>query len=98
MPRASAKGTRRRHRREKVLITRTVLCSLGGISEGELAVWEREEFLAPARIERTDGASEALYDRAALERIRIIRSLERDLEVNLPGIGVVLHLLDRLSR
>jgi len=65
-----------------------------GISERQLTVWEQEEFLAPASRNDIDGI---LYDRTALKRARIIRTLSEELEVNLPGIGVILHLLDQLS-
>jgi DNA-binding transcriptional MerR regulator len=44
------------------------------------------------------GRSEPLYDPAVLERIRLIRILGEELEVNLPGIGIILNLLDRLPR
>jgi DNA-binding transcriptional MerR regulator len=88
---------RRGSRGETVLITRTVLCSLGGVSEAELAVWEREELVMPAEPPRRTAGEEPLYDREALHRIRVIRSLAEDLEVNLPGIGVILHLLDQLG-
>ncbi|HVN64892.1 MAG TPA: chaperone modulator CbpM [Candidatus Binataceae bacterium] len=83
---------------KSVLVTRTVLCTITGISEGQLAVWEQEDLLAPARIAALGGRQEALYNHDAIERIRVIRSLGEDLEVNLPGIGVILHLLDRISR
>lgn len=85
-------------RGELVLMSRSVFCSIGGISERELASWEREDLIAPARVERVGGRIEALYDRDALRRARVIRTLGEELEVNLPGIGVILHLLDQMSR
>jgi DNA-binding transcriptional MerR regulator len=96
--RISKAAARRGSRRETVLITRTVLCSLGGVSEAELAVWEREELVGPAESPPRVASDEPLYDREALHRIRVIRSLAEDLEVNLPGIGIILHLLDQLGR
>ncbi|HZC46022.1 MAG TPA: chaperone modulator CbpM, partial [Candidatus Acidoferrum sp.] len=69
-----------------------------GVSEHELASWEREDLVAPARIERVHGRVEALYDRDALRRVRVIRTLGEELEVNIPGIGVILHLLDQMER
>jgi DNA-binding transcriptional MerR regulator len=89
---------RRGSRGETVLYSRTVLCTVTGASERQLAVWEHEDLIAPARIDEIDGRSEPLYDRGALERIRLIRTLAEELEVNLPGIGVILHLLDRERR
>ncbi|MGH7924930.1 MAG: chaperone modulator CbpM [Candidatus Binatus sp.] len=81
---------------EVILMSRSVFCAIGGISERELASWEREDLIAPARIEQVRGHSEALYDREALRRVRVIRTLAEELEVNLPGIEVILHLLDQM--
>jgi len=52
----------------------------------------------PAAVEESRGRNEPLYDDAVLERIRLIRTLEEDLEVNLPGIGIILNLLERMPR
>jgi DNA-binding transcriptional MerR regulator len=79
-------------------MSRSVFCTIGGISERELASWEREDLIAPVRVEHGRGRVEALYDRDALRRVRVIRTLGEELEVNLPGIGVILHLLDQLER
>jgi DNA-binding transcriptional MerR regulator len=85
-------------RGEVVLMSRSVFCTIGGISERELASWEREDLITPVRVEHGRGRVEALYDRDALRRARVIRTLGEELEVNLPGIGVILHLLDQLER
>jgi DNA-binding transcriptional MerR regulator len=79
-------------------MSRSVLCTIGGISERELASWEREDLIAPARIDRVRGRVEALYDRQALRRVRVIRTLAEELEVNIPGIEVILRLLDQMER
>ncbi|HYB89739.1 MAG TPA: MerR family transcriptional regulator [Candidatus Binataceae bacterium] len=79
-------------------LSRAVLCDLGGISERQLAVWEFEELLAPARVIDVGGRREPLYNRETLRRIRVIRTLAEELDVNLPGIGIILHLLDQLGR
>jgi DNA-binding transcriptional MerR regulator len=44
-----------------------------------------------------EGHREPVYTQSTLRRIRTIRSLGEDLGVNLPGIGVILHLLDQMS-
>ena len=88
---------RRSARGEVVLVSRSVFCAMSGISERQLALWEQEDLLAPVRIDQT-GSAEPLYDRSALRRARVIRTLDEELEVNLPGIGVILNLLDRLQR
>jgi DNA-binding transcriptional MerR regulator len=90
--------SRRSTRGEVVLMSRSVFCSVSGISERELASWEREDLIAPVRVERIRGGLDALYDRDALRRVRVIRTLAEELEVNLPGIGVILHLLDQMGR
>jgi DNA-binding transcriptional MerR regulator len=98
MARRSSTTVRRHSQRgEMVLLSRTVLCSVTGISERQLSVWEHEDLIAPVRMTNVEGRDEPLYDRDALHRVRVIRSLAEELEVNLPGIGVILHLLDRIS-
>ena len=96
---ASAMSSMRKRRRgarsEVVLVSRSAFCAMCGISERQLAIWEQEDLLAPVRIEQS---AEPLYDRKALRRARVIRTLDEELEVNLPGIGVILNLLDRLQR
>jgi len=84
-------------RRQTTFITRTVLCSLAGVTERELHVWEREELIVPARTARTASRTEPLYGPQALRRAQLIRTLE-ELEVNLPGITVILNLLDQFDR
>ena len=79
-------------------MSRTALCSLSGISERELILWEREELIAPVTVARLAGRTEPLYDASTLQRARLIRTLAEELEVNLPGIDVILHLLDQMSR
>jgi DNA-binding transcriptional MerR regulator len=81
-----------------VLVTRTVLCSVCGVSESQLTVWEHEDLVAPARLDESRGGAEPLYDRESIHRVRVIRSLAEELEVNLAGIGVILHLLDQLAQ
>jgi DNA-binding transcriptional MerR regulator len=96
--RTASPKQRSRRTGERVLLSRRVLCVVSGISERQLALWEREELLTPAEIGKIDGRSEPLYDREAVRRVRVIRTLDEELEVNLPGIGVILHLLDQLAR
>jgi DNA-binding transcriptional MerR regulator len=78
------------------LVSRRAFCFLTGISERQLEIWEREEFIRPATIDEKD--AEPFYDRDALRRARVIRTLQEELEVNLPGIEVILNLLERFPR
>ena len=98
MARRQASSRRSGTRGEVVLISRSVLCTMSGVSERELTMWEREDLIAPAKVERAGGQIEALYDREALRRVRVIRTLAEELEVNIPWIGVILNLLDQMSR
>jgi DNA-binding transcriptional MerR regulator len=95
---SSSMRKRRGTRAEVVLMSRSVFCSMCGISERELKIWEQEDLLAPARIEDRGRSAEPLYDRNAVRRARVIRTLSEELEVNIPGIGVILNLLDRMGR
>ncbi len=79
------------------LVSRTVLCTLTGVSERQLTLWEHEDLIAPAQIEQTASRREPLYDASALRRVRLIRTLAEELDVNLPGIDVILHLLDQFQ-
>ena len=81
-----------------MLISRSAFCAMVGVSERQLSIWEHEELLVPAQSVESAGARQPLYDQAALERARLIRTLEQELEVNLPGIGIILNLLERLGR
>lgn len=79
-----------------ILMSRTAFRVLAGITDAELALWEHEEFIVP--VDQADRVDEPLYDRSALRRARLIRTLAEELDVNLPGIEVILHLLDQMGR
>ena len=77
-------------------LTRDALRSLAGVTDDQLRVWEFEELISHTMLE-IEGNREPVYTQSTLRRIRTIRSLNEDLGVNLPGIGVILHLLDQIS-
>ena len=91
----SSKRAERRPSRT-TLVSRTAFRVLAGISDADLTLWEREEFIVP--VNRAYSVGEPLYDTSALRRARLIRTLTEELEVNLPGIEVILHLLDQIAR
>ena len=97
-PRRPSRTRATRNGGQVTFVSRTALCSLSGISERELLLWEREELIAPVTVTRLAGRTEPLYDASTLQRARLIRTLAEELEVNLPGIDVILHLLDQMSR
>jgi DNA-binding transcriptional MerR regulator len=94
---ARKKPTRKSSRGELRFYSRSVVCGLCGITEHELALWESEDLVTPARLLERGKRYEPLYDQATMRRIRLIRTLSDDLEVNLPGIGVILHLLEQIE-
>lgn len=67
-------------------VTRIEVARLLELDEGFLVELERHELVVPDR--------EGLYDRAALERARVCSTMH-GLGVNLEGVEVVLHLLER---
>ena len=85
-----------RRRVHATLVSRTAFRVLAGVTDAELALWESEEFIVP--VNRVGNAGEPLYETAALRRARLIKTLSEDLDVNLPGIEVILHLLDQMVR
>jgi DNA-binding transcriptional MerR regulator len=89
---------RRRDSGTPALVSREAFRVLSGVSERELALWEQEALITPARVIMLDGRREALYASETLRRVRLIRTLAEDLEVNLPGIDIILNLLDQMQR
>ena len=92
--RAARKGTTNAGR-QTTLLGRSALCLMSGISERQLLLWEHEQLIEP--VAPPYAAGEPLYDAAALRRARLIRTLAEELEVNLAGINVILHLLDQIA-
>lgn len=56
-----------------------------------LKTWMTESWLAPA-----ERAGELDFTEIDLARARLIVELQKDMGVNDPGVGVILHLLDQL--
>jgi DNA-binding transcriptional MerR regulator len=79
-----------------VLVSRTAFRVLAGITDADLTLWERAELIFP--VDEADSLGEPLYDSSAIRRARLIRTLAEELDVNLPGIEVILHLLDQMER
>jgi DNA-binding transcriptional MerR regulator len=81
-----------------MLFGRSALRLLSGVSERQLVLWEHERWIEPIDYDDAEEADEPLYDATALRRVCLIRTLAEELEVNLPGIDVILHLLERFER
>ena len=90
-------GSRSHKRTSTSYLSRDALLTLGGITEDQLRLWEFEEIVSYSTVLEVDGRRMPVYDHLTLRRIRTIRSLVEDLGINLPGIAVILHLLDQLS-
>ena len=58
-----------------------------------LRLYEREGLLVPSRSRGNNRA----YDEADLRRLECILNLSRELGVNLAGIGIILHMRERLQ-
>jgi chaperone modulatory protein CbpM len=56
-----------------------------------LNAWVAEAWLAP-----NQSSGEPDYNEMDLARARLILELQKDMGVNDPGVGVILHLLDQL--
>jgi MerR family transcriptional regulator/heat shock protein HspR len=92
---ASRSSRTRRTAALPTLYSRAVVCTMCNITEAELRLWESEELIRPATFVRRGNTEIALYDDAALRRARLITTLTEELEVNLPGISIILNLLEQ---
>ncbi len=65
------------------------------VDEDFLDILEAEELIHPVQVE---SAQEKVFPPDEVERIRIINNLVNDLEVNLPGVEVILEMRENLIR
>lgn len=72
-------------------ITRQEFLLRASLDEGTLEAWIAEEWLIPI-----GGATEPAFTDADVARAALIRDLKRDLDVNDPGVGVILSLIDQV--
>jgi len=59
-----------------------------------LRMYERMGLVRPRRV----GGKNRMYSEADIERLRQIQRLRQDMGVNLPGIEVILDLLEKMRR
>jgi chaperone modulatory protein CbpM len=78
---------------EEMEFTLVELCRVSGASQDEVTLWVAEGAFEPqgARPE------EWRFSGAALRRVRTAHRLAHDLEINPPGIALVLDLLDEID-
>jgi chaperone modulatory protein CbpM len=72
-------------------ITRQEFLLRARLDDGTLEAWIAEEWLIP-----TGSAAEPAFTDADVARAALIRDLKHDLDVNDPGIGVILGLIDQM--
>lgn len=73
--------------------TRKQLIELLEIDEGFLTVLEREEI-----VERdAESGAQGEFSEIMLERARVAHNLMRDLDVNLPGVAIIVRMREELS-
>ncbi len=73
--------------------TRTEIIKLLEIDDGFVDALEREEIIAPdAPASETGEFSDAM-----LERVRVAYNLVHDLEVNLPGVAIIVQMREEIS-
>lgn len=65
-----------------------------GVHPQTLRLYEREGLLIPIRSE----GNTRMYDEEALERLRIILTLTRELGVNLAGVEVILNMREKMLK
>lgn len=64
-------------------------CEICGIDESVINEFLQKEWLNPTE--------EEIFDEQDLARLRLILELQKDFQVNEPGIDLILHLLDQLN-
>jgi chaperone modulatory protein CbpM len=72
-------------------ITRQEFLLRASLDDGTLEAWVAEEWLMPG-----GSTAEPAFTDADIARAALIRDLKHELDVNDPGIGVILSLLDQV--
>ena len=74
-----------------MMISKQEFLVRAGLDQGTLEAWIAEEWVIPTRT-----SDEAAFTDADLARAALIRDLKHDMDVNDPGIGVILSLIDQV--
>ncbi len=78
---------------DEVEFTFVELCQVTGASEDELTLWVAEGAFDP----NGNGPQDWRFSGASLRRVRTAQRLARDLQINPPGVALVLDLLDQID-
>ena len=73
--------------------TRTEVTQILEVEDGFVIALEREEIITRDAPEKDSGE----YSDVMLERVRVASNLVQDLEVNLPGVAIILHMREQLA-
>jgi chaperone modulatory protein CbpM len=79
---------------EHVVLSVDDLCRICSVDRTTIVAFVEEGVLSVTRVE----ASQWRFAGSALRRARTALRLQRDLEINLPGVAVVLELLEELQQ
>jgi chaperone modulatory protein CbpM len=74
-----------------MIITRQEFLIRARLDHDTLEAWIAEEWIVP-----TGPDPEVSFTEADVARVELIRDLKGDLEVNDPGVGVILNLVDQM--
>jgi chaperone modulatory protein CbpM len=78
---------------DEMEFTLVELCRVSGASQDEVTLWVAEGAFEP----QGGRPEEWRFSGAALRRVRTAHRLAHDLEINAPGIALVLDLLDEID-
>ena len=79
---------------DQELLTLRDLCAACSVSANRVLEMVEEGILDPVGSD----AAEWRFSAISMRRVRIVRHLQRDLEVNLPGAAVAVQLLEELEQ
>lgn len=78
---------------EDIILNSSELCDIFGIDSSLLSDMVAYDILIPV----DNDHDEWVFDMAQLKRLRSALRMQRDLELNLAGVALVLHLLDEMD-
>ena len=79
---------------QDITITLQELCDICHLSPDDIQTFVEYDIIRP----RDSRGQEWMFDMAHLQRVQMAMRLQRDLEVNLAGVGLVLTLLDEMEQ
>lgn len=90
-------GTRKRNQTSEPCFSLETVCALLELDARTLRGYERRGLIRLRWIRMEEGSRTALFTQTELRRARRIRILTEEMGVNLPGVEIILRLLDRIE-